>query len=245
VRIARGLIPRETRQAFAPCIPSSGSWEAPLKLLGELFSDREWRNADMRIVLSNEYVRYAVVPLDPLLKRKEEREAYVRLQMENRFGSSADGWELCSSPAGKGKVVVSAVERKLLDAIERASDGHVRWVSLQPYLMAAFNRMRRDMSNDASALLLAESERMLLACFDRGGWVSVCNRHVEQSDFATAERLLNEESVLHGICIGEVWGEGLDDLPADTAGRSWRRCFPPACRGIAADVSMLTLQALD
>lgn len=233
-RFARGLVPKELRREFYPCNGHDAGWVAPFHVLAELLPRQEWRNADMGVALSNEFVRYAVLTLDPLLKREQEREAYIRIQVEKRFGPAATDWELRSSPAGNGRVVVSAVERKLLESIEQAAAGHVRWISLQPYLMTAFNRVRHEVGKEPAALLLAEPGRMLVALFATDGCVSIGSRRTQLNDAKTAERLLDEESVLNGFQARDIWYEGLIDRPADSGKRSWRQC-PSSNPGMSAE----------
>lgn len=246
LRLGRGLSPRVTRQAYVACAADASGWQAAVKALDGLLAQPEWQRADLRVVLSNEFIRYAVIPLDPKLKRPQEREAYVRLQLEKRFGAVAAGWEPRISPTSSGSAVVSAIERGLLEAIEQACANRVRWVSLQPYLMTAFNRMRSTAGAKLGALLLAEPGRMLLALFDRSGWRAIGSRRTDSADAATALRLLEEEAAVQGIAVDEVWVQGLGEPLPENDARRWRACPLPLRADIPdAAAYRLALQALD
>lgn len=246
LRLGRGLSPRVTRQAFVACATGTSDWQAAVAALDGLLAQPAWQQADLQVVLSNAFVRYAVIPLDPKLKRPQEREAYVRLQLEKRFGPMAAGWEPRSSPAGSGGVVVSAIERALLEALETVAAKRVRWISLQPSLMTAFNRLRHAAGTRPAALLLAEPGRMLLALFDKSGWRAIGSRRTDVTDAATALRLLEEESAVQGFAASEVWMQGLDDSPPEDAARRWRACPLPLRTEVPdAATYRLALQALD
>lgn len=246
IRLGRGFSSRVTQHAHVSSAADATSWQAAVQALDSLLARPEWQQADLWVVLSNEFVRYAVIPLDIRLKQPQEREAYVRLQLEKRFGAVAAGWEPRISPAGNDSAVVSAIDRDLLEALDRACLNRVRWFSLQPYLMTAFNRIHNAAGAKPAALLLAEPGRMLLALFDRCGWRAVSSRRTDNADTATALRLLEEESAMQGYAAEEIWVHGLNESLPENDARRWRTC-PEPLRAEIADTPTyrLALQALN
>lgn len=223
VRLGRGFSPRVQRQVFVPGGNAAG-WQPAVQSLQGLLEQTAWQQADLWLVLSNEYVRYAVVAIDPKLKHVSARDAYARLQMEQRFGEMIDKWALKISYCSRNAAVVSAVEHSLLEEIERIALNKVRWVSLQPHLMTVYNRLPSSADAQVTALLLAEHDRLLLALFDKNGWHSVINRRVAVIDSAAVQGLINSEMAIHGLAVKHAWAAGLPEALMCGTDPRWQAC---------------------
>jgi hypothetical protein len=134
--------------------------------------------ADVTIVLSNHFVRYALVPHRSNLESDTEDLAFARYCFSRIHGDRSGTWEtlLSGSPA-RGVRVASAVDTAVLEAVRACFPprGKLRLVSLQPYLMTAFNRWRRRIKGASAWLLLPEPGRACLARLERGSWAGVQN----------------------------------------------------------------------
>jgi hypothetical protein len=134
-------------------------------------------NARVTIELSNELVRYALVPWSDALSTPAEEEAYVRHHFVKVHGERAKGWALRASEAAPGEPrLASAIDAGLVDALRKAFEGKkAKLVSIQPALMARFNLVRGALPAEGAWLVVAERERACVALHGARGWRSVQN----------------------------------------------------------------------
>ena len=146
------------------------------------------------VVLSNRYLRYAVVPFDPAVSGPEEELALARFHFTRLHGERAKGWDLRLSdgPAGTARLA-SAVDAGLVASIRGCFPvgSGVRLVSLQPYLMAAHNRWRDAIAREDAWLVLPETEGACLAYATRAGWQSA--RTIKSENGPVTEHLEREQ----------------------------------------------------
>jgi len=151
-----------------------------------------WRaRVDVSVVLSNHFVRYAVLPEQDGAATPEEELALARFQFAKIHGERAKAWEVRVSPERAGAQLACAIDAALLEGLRGCfpKAGKARLVSVQPYLMAAFNRSRRSIPREGAWLLLAEPERTCLARVAPRGWASVHNgRETEAEELIERER---------------------------------------------------------
>jgi hypothetical protein len=178
------------------CDPAFGAepWQGALAALRGLGFDRPSR---VTVVLSDHFVRYAVFPWSDALATEAEEEAYVRHQFARVHGERARTWALrwCDGLA-------AAVDRRLLEELAACFPprGKARLISVQPGLMAAFNRARGSISKAGAWLVLAEADRACVALHANGRWHSVQNARGPWQPLLERERLraagANPERVL-------------------------------------------------
>lgn len=118
------------------------------------------------VVLSNRYVRYAVLPWHDALEGEAEEQAYLRHHFAKIHGERAKGWSFRWSEG-----LASAIDTALLLELKKKK----RIVSIQPELMAAFNRARGKIPAQGAWLVLSEPERACVASYAKGRWLSVLN----------------------------------------------------------------------
>jgi len=137
------------------------------------------RRTDVTVVLSNHFVRYAVLPDRGGATTPEEEIALARFHFAKIHGERAKGWEVRVSEG-----LAAAIDAALLEEIKSAfpRNGKARLVSVQPYLMAAFNGARRRIPREGAWLVLAERERTCLARLGAKGWAWVHNSRETDAD---------------------------------------------------------------
>lgn len=144
-------------------------WSTALAALEEALDG----DVRLQVILSNRFVRYAVVPWQDGLHGAAEDAVYVRHVFAQTYGAAADGWDLCVSaaPAGKPRLA-SAIDADLLAALRSlcAARGIVLR-AVWPQLCSTFNRYRKSMAASGS-LVLTESDCLCIALFDGGRWLS-------------------------------------------------------------------------
>lgn len=177
-----------------------GDWAGPADALERLLSARPRRRGELAVVLSEHFARFTLVPWSDAIGSPAELEAYARMRFEEIYGSDAAGWalQLSPEPAGQPRLAV-AVARGLLERLAALAKGAgLRLVSMQPYLMSAFNRLCRPLAGDDFLFLLAEPERSCLLVARGGRWVAVRSVAGSDADAALAV-LLERESELQEL----------------------------------------------
>jgi hypothetical protein len=127
---------------------------------------------DVTVVLSNHFVRYAVLPDQDGAATPEEELALARFHLTKIHGERVKGWEVRVSER-----LACAIDASLLEGIKKAFAGgrKAKLVSVQPRLMAAYNGARRRIPREGAWLVLAERGRTCLARIAAKGWASVHN----------------------------------------------------------------------
>jgi hypothetical protein len=161
--------------AFAPSEPGVRLWQPALDALAAKVAAGALAKADVTLVLSSRFVQYAVIPWSDSLGSSEEELAFARHCFARVHGAEADDWEIklgCATP-GKPRLAC-AVEQPLLEALNACMEplaGSYR--SLQPHLMASFNRWRTRLGSRPAWLVVAEPGLLCLALLQDGCWQNV------------------------------------------------------------------------
>lgn len=180
LRQGRGLAPRLTareQRECAPADPGMPPWQPAVLALRTALNEPAWQNAELRLVLSNHFVHYLMVPWSTQLTKAAEQAALVRHHFSQVFGTAADSWEMrWSEGKPPAPCLACGVDKTLLAALrELAADParRLRLGAVQPYLMAAYNRWRRQLDGRQDWLLLAEEGRICLGWFEDKDWAGV------------------------------------------------------------------------
>jgi hypothetical protein len=178
VRVAGRLRPRVVDKKAVECDPGFGAaaWQGAVAALEAALAPLRAERVDVTVVLSNHFVRYAIVKPDATLAGEEEALGHARFHLTRVYGERARGWDLRLSPSRRGAPrLASALDPGLVPAIAACfpRDAKARLVSVQPYLMAAFNRWRAELARDEGWLLLVEPQRVCLALIAGRRWAAV------------------------------------------------------------------------
>lgn len=180
LRMSGGLRPRVLQSAARGCDPEFGSarWHGALAALRAAAGPLQNERLDATVVLSNHFVRYALVPWSEELDGAEEELAFARHVFANTYGERAKTWEIRLSEDAPGAPrLASALEPALLEELRDcfSETGRIRLASVQPFLMSAFNLWRRRLGSDSDWLLVGEPGRACLARFAKGRWAAARN----------------------------------------------------------------------
>lgn len=176
------------------------AWSNAAQALERLLSEQARGRGSLSLVLSSRFVRFALIPWSEQIASPEELKAYARFRFQEIYGALADDWLLRLSPAPAGQPrLAAAIERGLLERLQLALQGAgMRLCSVQPYLMAAFNRFAGQLPADDFLFVLAEPGRSSLLLARAGEWT--CVRSVSGSgDDAALLALVERESELQGL----------------------------------------------
>lgn len=177
----RGFLRKARLEQTVACDPDFGThpWDGALAALQGC--DRTLRAT---VVLSNHFVRYAIVPWSDALADEAEEEAYVRHHFAKVHGERARSWALRWSDNGDSRLA-SAIDKALLEALRQALP---RLRSVQPYLMAAVNGCRQSIPKAGAWLALVEADRACIALHAGGRWRSVQNARGAWLDLLDREK---------------------------------------------------------
>ena len=150
-------------------------WQPAVDALTDKVATVELAHADVTLVLSNYFAHYTLVPWSEALGGKEEELAFARHCFARVYGAEADAWALRLSPAGPGKPrIACAIEQALVDALGGCMTAlGNRYRSLQPHLMASFNRWHARLGERPAWLVVAEPNLLCIALVQGGCWQSV------------------------------------------------------------------------
>lgn len=156
------------------CEPQAGEpvWSGAVQALARAVAARKERRMRVAVVLSNHFVRYAVVPRETALSGEEEELVHARFHFSRIHGEAAAGWDVRLAPAaGARPRLASAVDRALPEALREhfPADSRARLDSVRPWLVPAYN----DLRGKAAWILLVEPGRACVACAPEGNWLTV------------------------------------------------------------------------
>ena len=182
--------------------------------LGELA--RRSAGRKLTLVLSNRYLRYAILPWTQTLRTEDEWLAYARHVFASTCGPQSSSWEIRICDTGrKAARLACAFDAALLLAL-RAVEG---LASVQPYLMWAFNARRAAFDGEPAWFVLQEPGRLLIGLIAYGQWRSVRARQIDPHWREALPLLLDREAYMAGVPAGgRVLICAEDDVPTRAGG---------------------------
>ncbi|MGE7989562.1 hypothetical protein ACQKPE_00620 [Pseudomonas sp. NPDC089554] len=202
-------------QAFS-CDAAQPAWAQALETLGALLHTHAVKGAQLRVLLSARYSRFCLVPWSDAIGHPGELQAYARACFENLYGQALDDWRIVLSPepAGAARIATALPEALLqgLQALGKRSHLHLR--SVQPYLMAAYNRCSAQLGQGDFLFVLAEPRRSVLLLAAGGAWQQVLAQGCADNDQAL-RALIARTCELYGEHLPKVYlhAPGRQDAP--------------------------------
>jgi hypothetical protein len=190
---ARGV---ELRQVE---LEAADGWRAALDALPGILGAHKAREAS--VVLADQFVRYALLPWNPAVKSREQWLALARHRFGALHGAAAAAWDVKLAPtAPLGPQLACAVDRELVEALVSSFvTAGVYLRSVEPFLVAAFNRIRRMVGNGSCWIVVEEPGRLTLAMLQRGAWLAIRSRRVDQRWRSALPEILERESAFLGL----------------------------------------------
>jgi hypothetical protein len=196
-----GLAPERVYVSGAKSIDlpaNDGGWAAPLQAVPEVLKGR---SGTASVVLADQLVRYALLPHNEALKSDAQWAALGRHRFSVLHGPRADEWEVkIASTAPRGARLAVAVDKALIHGLIRIFHGQgVKLASVQPFLIAAFNRIRRRVGNGSCWIVVEETGRLTLALIQRGVWLAIRARRSDARWRKALGEILERESAFLGL----------------------------------------------
>ena len=244
LRVSGGAKPRVLDKRTLACDSSSGEpWDGAAAALSRLAGEIGKASVRVTVVLSNHFARYALVPWSEGLGKGEEQDAFARYCFAKIHGERSKDWALRLSRGASGSArVASAVDEPLIRAVSSAFSSRAKLVSVQPYLMSAFNRARARLAGARSWLLLVEPGRTCLARLEQGRWTAVRNSRGDADGPQQWAGLLDRERHIAGgdPAVEEVHvhgARGWKEPSAKLDGWTFKNLSATAVGGLAASES--------
>jgi hypothetical protein len=174
--------------------PNDTEWRAAVAALPAVLAG--FRNHDVSVVLADQFVRYALLPWNAALKTGEQWLALARHRLAAVHGAAAAEWDVkLTETAPAGPRLACAVDRALLDEIAATfTAANAALIAVQPFLVAAFNRIRTKIGSGSCWLVIEEPGRLTLAFIQHGVWVAVRSRRADRGWRAALPELIERES---------------------------------------------------
>jgi len=171
------------------------AWRASLDTLASVLREQRGPVGRVEVVLSDHFVRYALIPWSENLVADSERLGFARLGFRNVYAHVSDGWDVCvdEQPAGQSSFA-AAVDRPLIAALrEVVSLAGGRLLAVKPALADCLNRHSRVLKEPEFCLAMSEPGRISLAFRSGAGWQAVRSRRIEGSVDEMLATLLKQE----------------------------------------------------
>lgn len=180
VRLRRGFGSRMVDKWHTPLAPAyhEAPWSSAVGELEKLLQ-KSVQGLPISIVLSNQLVRYKIIPALPPFSAADKILAVARHGFHETYGDLVDDWTIRVNPVPHGdSIIASAVDSGLLAALENLTQKYAgKLKSIQPYLMSGFNRIHRQIKTLPSCYVQVEAGRLHVALLRDGAWHSItgCN----------------------------------------------------------------------
>ena len=195
-----GLGPDRIMVAGAKAIDvpeADGGWEAPLKILAEAIKPN---SGEASIVLADQFARYVLLPWNETLKTPEQWLALAKHRFAGLHGARAAEWQIkVTETAPAGPRLACAVDRVLIEKMVSVfSANGAKLVSVQPFLVAAYNRIRATVGNSSCWVVVEEPGRLTLVLIQRGAWLAIRSRRCDERWRIVLPEILERESAFLG-----------------------------------------------
>lgn len=176
VRIKRAMTYRglrrkvlEKKAVLCAAYAAGGTqWGAALQALEAALTVQAGRKAFATVVLSNHFMRYALLPWSDVPVSEDEEMSYARHTFRQAYGDAAESWELRLSPGRIG----------------------------QPHLMTAYNACRPSFGGKSAWFALLEPGSLCLALLRHGSWESVRTTRMDGDGRVALPLMLEREAYL-------------------------------------------------
>ena len=177
---------------------NDGSWNTPVEALAATLAGRKGEAA---VVLADQFVRYALLQHNDKLKTPEQWQALATHRFNTLHGPRAAEWQInVTETAPMGPRLACAVDRALIErlaTIFTAAGLHL--ASVQPFLVAAFNRIRKSVGSGSCWIVVEEPGRLTLALIQRGMWIAIRGRRADKGWRNVLPEILERESAFLGL----------------------------------------------
>lgn len=199
-----GLKRHVLAKRMVPCNPPGDEktpWDGALKALEAVLPEFAGDKSYAKVILSNHFMRYTLVPWSDVLSDETEEIAYARHSFSEMYGRDAGEWELRISSGSYGMPqLASAVDARLPVALrELFGRQGISLRSIQPHLMVAYNACHASLRDQSAWLAFVEQGNLCLALLQKGQWAWVRAMRIDQHWHEELPFLLNREALVANV----------------------------------------------
>ena len=180
-RVSRRWRPAVTAKHVVHCSgPQTSDWKRCVEALQQILREPFSQDADATVVISNHFVRYALVPWSEHLVSDDEKRAWVKHHFVELYGELPAAPEYrWSEDRPDAACVASAVDGEFVGEIRAAFEPtSLRLRSVQPYLMAVFNRWKQYAKRNSAWILVPETGRVCIGAITNGEWRTITSKKI-------------------------------------------------------------------
>ncbi len=209
VRLSGALKPKARDKCVVTIenVHGARSWDGAVSALRE--EAMKWHSDRLlvRIVLSNHFVRYTLVPHSQGINGDKEELALAKFHFSKVHGETVQDWDIRLSPAyySGGARLACAIDIALIETLRQIfpRDRRQQLASVQPLLMSAFNSSASLVPETGAWLLTVEHDRTCVALLSGKTWRAVQN---VKGQFLGSEAWVS-------LVERELWRVDLDTVP--------------------------------
>lgn len=199
----------ELKQAFIATTQKENitEWQSASTSLEKLLSALQAKpNTNLSIILSSNFVRVQLLPAQKILMNSAEKLAYAAATYKDIYGAEMDSWIIKSHETGFNRAsIVAAIDKRLLEELQQVSQQHqVKLVSVQPYLMDAYNRCNKQLGKLRGYFVVIEASKILLLKMQQGQVQTLQTCAIGNDWQQDLKQLLLRESMLNIVTDQEV-----------------------------------------
>jgi hypothetical protein len=159
------------------------------------------KGAEASLVLADQFARYALLPHNDAVKSAGQWLSLARHRFSALHGPVAAEWEVkVTQTAPQGARLACAIDRELIQhLVSTFVHEGVKLIAVQPFLVAAFNRIRQQVGNGSCWIVVEEPGRLTLALLQRGAWVAIRSRRSDERWRIVLPEILERESAFLGL----------------------------------------------
>lgn len=203
VVLRNGLRRKVISQAIVPATPASTSdWRPAMETLEQWLKDSDLEKANVKILLSSSFIRFAMMPFSEDVSNYAERLAVVGLLFESIYGETAKQWKLTLDDEEFGEPCLAvAMDTALWDALNQmVASSPLRIVSIQPYVASVLNAFINQIHDGESLLVVVENGQAILIDIRNKKIVGVRKTMLSvDSDESEIVSLLQREMLISGL----------------------------------------------
>lgn len=174
-------------------------WDLPLQALEQAIPPG--KGGEASVVIADQFVRYVLLPWNDTLKTEEQWLALARHRFTGLHGARAAEWDVRVTPTAPGSArLACAVDLALVEALKsRFQAQGIALVSVQPFLVAAYNRIRRTVGTGSCWVVVEERGRLTLVLIRNGAWLAIRGRRCDERWRIALPEILEREGAFLGM----------------------------------------------
>lgn len=200
--VERGWRPKAKEPAVLQfeCANGEAPWQAPVAALDAWLKEAQPKNAEIELVVSDRFARFALIPWSDAVRKQSELAALATIHFETLFGALAAEWDIkvdMSEYAQPG--VGCALDKAFIHALRELTVRYkARLASLQPNFIRSYNRWRNRLGNDG-IFAVVEPGQCVLASYQKGAWHSLRSVPIQDDIEQSFPILLKREVLMQGL----------------------------------------------